>query len=276
LPINIERRGFSLDDDIETIDKDREAKDSKNNASKDKWFSRANIIAIILVVVGFIATVFITNYFSVRKNLTLTLITNEQILQKSKSSESVDGITILYNGVELLTPCLIKVSVENTGNVDVLESDFHEEFVLTLNDASIYSCDIESNISQKFREDLENNITFGNNKITISSFTLRKGESFALSVLTDSCITDFAVSERIIGMNRVTKTIVQNNPQVLVTVYFIVTCILSVIIIILIIKKTKMRTRKFRLIIYSIIFIIVFANVLIYIFFNEFVQLIWR
>lgn len=276
MPINIERRGFSLDDDIETIDKDREAKDSKNNASKDKWFSRANIIAIILVVVGFIATVFITNYFSVRKNLTLTLITNEQILQKSKSSESVDGITILYNGVELLTPCLIKVSVENTGNVDVLESDFHEEFVLTLNDASIYSCDIESNISQKFREDLENNITFGNNKITISSFTLRKGESFALSVLTDSCITDFAVSERIIGMNRVTKTIVQNNPQVLVTVYFIVTCILSVIIIILIIKKTKMRTRKFRLIIYSIIFIIVFANVLIYIFFNEFVQLIWR
>ena len=57
-----------------------------------KWFTPSNIIAIILVIISIIATILITGYFRDKKELTINVTANEQIIQRLISSESIDGL----------------------------------------------------------------------------------------------------------------------------------------------------------------------------------------
>ena len=172
----------------------------------DRWLTRANkitiIATIVTLVVTIVASVLVTSYFRDKKELEVKLITNDQIIYRSKGSQGIEGIKIFYNEMELDTPCLIKISVANTGNVDIQGVDFLEQFSVSIQKAVIYYCEIDSKISPKYNEEIMGNLSFDNSTVVINEFSLRKGESFVINVITDAPITNISVVERIAGLTK--------------------------------------------------------------------------
>jgi len=170
---------------------------------KRKWFTPSNIIAIISVLISIVATILITGYFRDKKELTINVTANEQIIQRSKSSESIDGLKIFYNNTELLTPSLFKISVKNTRNIDVLDSDFLSQFIITLDDILIYDCYVTSELSTDIVEEINNSISINKNEIIIKKFTLLKGEDYIISLITDKPISKLDANARIKGISKI-------------------------------------------------------------------------
>jgi len=168
-----------------------------------KWLTPPNIITIVVAVISIIVTIIIANYFRDKKELTIYVFANEQIIQRLENTESIDGLKILYNNTELSTPSMVKISVENTGNIDILDSDFLSKLTITLDDVLIYDCYITSNLSADNVEEMNNKLSINKNEIVLESFSLLKNEGYVINLITDKTISKPDVNARIKGVSRI-------------------------------------------------------------------------
>lgn len=231
---------------------------------KEKWFSPSNIIAIVLAILAIIATVVITNYFRDKKELRITLLANEKIIQKSKNSDNINNLKILYNETELINPAIIKFSVKNTGNVDITKDDFLSPISITLDNIIIYDCFISS-IDNQIESSINDSTSIKNNSIIIDNFYLLKNEEFTITLITEEIISDYEINARILGINEIKKFMPHENK------FFFAMSIIGLIFSILMFSWQifTIRTKNYKVAFFNkkyipiIGFIIIFYSILI-------------
>lgn len=162
------------------------------------------IVALILTI---IATFWITSHFQDKKELTIqeaqyNFLTRNEI----DESDVNQHIKVYYDGKEIYDPYVIKVTITNTGNQEILENDFKtDKFELFFNENVIlYDASVSNAVSQNVEEEIISKLEIRDNRLLISPFLLNTKESFTLSMITNQG-TDIFYNFRIVGINNIKR-----------------------------------------------------------------------
>lgn len=164
-------------------------------------------MTIILLFITIIATFWITSYFQDKKELTIQE-SQYNFLTRNKIDESDvnQHLKVYYDGKEIYDPYVIKVTIKNTGNQEIMEKDFtSDKFELFFDDSVIlYDASVSNATSQDVAEEIASKIEIKDNHLLISAFLLNTKEYFTISIITNQ-ETDISYNFRIVGISNIKK-----------------------------------------------------------------------
>ncbi len=233
----------------------------KNEHLLDYIKKPAGYMTIILLAITVISTFWITSYFQDKKELTIqeaqyNFLTRNEIDQ----SDVNQHIKVYYDGKEIYDPHVIKVTIKNTGNQEILENDFiNDNFELFFDESAIlYDASVSSASSQDVAKEITSKIEIQDNHLLINSFLLNKNEHFTISIITNQ-ETDIFYNFRIVGISNIKKK--RSIYVSKLTLFLLGACVLFAIYsLILLIKHKK---RHLILLLESIAILLTLASLII-------------
>lgn len=179
-----------------------------------------------------------------KKELTCILNYSQHIIKKTVSD---NRLQILYDGKQAEDPCIYNISIENSGSIEVDNSDFKTDFVIEFrNCGKILSAEVSKSSSIYAAKEVLSNAKILGEDLVISDFFLNPGESFTISVITDRKAEGINYKSRISGISKLT---LRNTPKekrgYFSSVMMFIFAIVIIVVILLIILSIRER-KKWR------------------------------
>lgn len=164
-------------------------------------------MTIVILIITIIATFLVSSHFQDKKELTIqeaqyNFLTRNEI----DESDVNQHIQVYYDGKEIYDPHVIKVTISNTGNQEIIEDDFRsDKFEISFNENVIlYDASVSNATPSNVQEEIILSLQTQNNCLLINPFLLNTNESFTLSLITNQ-ETDIFYNFRIAGISNTKK-----------------------------------------------------------------------
>lgn len=165
------------------------------------WQIVASVIALIAIVVA----ICIYLLQKQRKKFSYEVIATTSLLSVAEEVES--KVKIIYEDKPVKRVHLFEISLINTGNVPILESDFNRPISIVFDEnAKILSAEISEENPKKLDAEIE----FDDNNIKLAPILLNPGDSVTIKSLISEYNKDFTIDGRIVGVKEINKRVERN------------------------------------------------------------------
>lgn len=177
-----------------------------------------NNISTIFTIIG-ISGLSILNWIfnKTTRKLTFEIMLNSSLVNKNGK----DKIEIMYNNHKLSNPTLMYLKFKNTLK-HISDNDFENDYKLQKripikinfsNNSKVIDVGVHKAINAALHNSLKGKIEYEENVIYINPLVLNKNDYFVLKIVIDGCDKekDIEVHSRIVGINKIHKTKVNNN-----------------------------------------------------------------
>lgn len=165
-------------------------------------------MSIIILMITIIATYIITSHFQDKRQITIQESQFNFLSRNNEDNSDFDQhIKVYYDGKEIYDPHVIKITISNTGNQYISESDFISDNIkISLSPNTIlYDVSITNATPMGIEEEISSKIAIEDNCLLISPFLFNVDETFTLSIITNQ-ETEVFYSFRIEGISNFKKT----------------------------------------------------------------------
>lgn len=182
-----------------------------------------------------------------QKSLTCKLNYSQKLFEKHTNDER---FKITFNGIYIAEPYVFNITIENSGNYSIDNSDFKKDFIIDFQGCNkIINAIVENASNQEVWDEIKSNARFEGTRLVITDFFLNPHEKYTLNIFTDEKPETIMYSPRIDGISELTlintpEKQQQDKNNILVIMIFSMLCILVGVIIYLIITGRKYK--KFR------------------------------
>ena len=207
----------------------------------NKYSVAFNIISFLVAIGSICLTIWISKQPVTLPQKELSCITtNSKSLVLMLGNDS--NLKLLYGEREVSKPCITSIVIQNTGAYPITNSDFFEILSVNIGDCS----------NQYIREEVVENSSFSNQKLTIDNFLLNPGEMFTVDIISDGGIPLINFDYRLEGISKLNLI---NNPsnQIILTrkenpvsilPFLVLLCLIVVaVIIVMVIVMKKLNKR---------------------------------
>ena len=158
------------------------------------------------------------------------------------------NLKLLYGEREVSKPCITSIVIQNTGAYPITNSDFLRPFIIAFGETDeILSVNIGDCSNQYIREEVVENSSFSNQKLTIDNFLLNPGEMFTVDIISDGGIPLINFDYRLEGIselnlinnpsNQIILTRKENPVSILPFLVLLCLIVVAVIIVMVIVMK---------------------------------------
>ena len=211
-----------------------------------------NIISFLVAIGSICLTIWISKQPVTLPQKELSCITtNSKSLVLMLGNDS--NLKLLYGEREVSKPCITSIVIQNTGAYPITNSDFLRPFIIAFGETDeILSVNIGDCSNQYIREEVVENSSFSNQKLTIDNFLLNPGEMFTVDIISDGGIPLINFDYRLEGISELNLI---NNPsnQIILTrkenpvsilPFLVLLCLIVVaVIIVMVIVMKKLNKR---------------------------------
>lgn len=169
-------------------------------------------IGVLVAIVTVIITVYLTFYIRETKSLSTTVLAVAPVVQVSSVVPS--KLDILYDGKPVTNLMLFQIQFKNTGDKEIIESDYSQPIRIVFNDAELF----DATISDSNPSNLGLIVIRNSNVVTLSKTLLNPNDSFVVNVLLISnkiidnkIAVNFNIDARIAGIQEIFKTNIRDN-----------------------------------------------------------------
>lgn len=135
------------------------------------------------------------------KELTCALNYSQQMATKNVSDSN---LKVLYKDIEVESPIIYCIKIENTGSYSIINDDFRDPFSIRFSGSKrILSINIPDASNRSIVDDILEDIHVEGIKLSIGSFYLNTSESFMLQIIVDGEPTDILYDYRISDIDKV-------------------------------------------------------------------------
>lgn len=144
-----------------------------------------------------------------QKEITCTLNYSQWLVKRLSIDQKLQ---IMYDGVEVDNPYLYDITVQNSGEYEISNEDFKENFVIQFRGCGkVLSARIHSSSNKSVNDEVLSNATIDGENVSFSDFFLNPDESFSVTVITDHSAEGITYHSRISGM--ASDSVVLKNTQ---------------------------------------------------------------
>lgn len=218
----------------------------------NKYSVAFNIISFLVAIGSICLTIWISKQPVTLPQKELSCITtNSKSLVLMLGNDS--NLKLLYGEREVSKPCITSIVIQNTGAYPITNSDFLRPFIIAFGETDeILSVNIGDCSNQYIREQVVENSSFSNQKLTIDNFLLNPGEMFTVDIISDGGIPLINFDYRLEGISELNLI---NNPsnQIILThkenpvsilPFLVLLCLIVVaVIIVMVIVMKKLNKR---------------------------------
>lgn len=183
-----------------------------------------------------------------KKELTCILNYSNHLVKKATSSSKLQ---ILYDGQATEDPVLYDITIENSGNQEIENEDFKENFVIAFDGCGrILNAQVRESTNHFISEEVLSNAEVDGENLIFSDFFLNPDESFSVIVITDKRAEKVTYGSRISGVSNLT---LRNAPKerlnTLNTYKLIITlvvgiCLIYVAIMVIWIRRSEKKSQR--------------------------------
>ena len=135
-----------------------------------------------------------------KKDLSCILNYSKELITRNTADNKLQ---ITYDGIPVEAPHVYDISIQNSGNLAIDNTDFKQDFVIEFSGCGgILSCRLSKSTNSSIAEEVVSNARFENEKLIISDFFLNPGESFSLLVITNGAASRVDYQARLSGISK--------------------------------------------------------------------------
>lgn len=216
-------------------------------------------MTIVVLVLTIIATFIITLHFQDKREIKVQESQYNFLTRNNKDDSDINQhIKVYYDGKEIYDPYVIKITISNTGNQYISESDFISDNIkISFSPNTIlYDVSVSNATPMNIEDEIKSKIAIEDNCLLISPFLLNVDESFTLSIITNQ-ETEIFYNFRIEGIRNIKRASKSINIMGVVPLFLVF--ILTEIFIELffeLFRRWKAQKRMLFLCIFIVLFII--------------------
>nr|WP_321239338.1 hypothetical protein [uncultured Tolumonas sp.] len=171
---------------------------------KDKKF----LITIILAIIPIVAPNMWDYFASKNKDLSFEMLSQLNLSPSIEGDVSLSDIKVSIAGKNIESPYVSYIKIENKSRSSISKSDYESPLIIEVSkDQKI----IRSSIVDKQPGDIDTEIKYDANKITLSPSLLNPGDNMFIQILTENGTPKLTVHGRINGVNKLEITKSDNN-----------------------------------------------------------------